>query len=98
MTDKVPCDLRNLTTQSVEELYELVVNKTLELQNLIKQQEAELIQLVPRFRMRLYHLEGTLAAFDGVGPHRVGHHELEILTSMRSARRNRNQPPQDGRG
>ena len=80
VAEKVPVDLRNLRTPSVEELYERIVNKTLELQVLITQQKSELALLTPRFRTRLSP-EWTLAAFDGVGPQSVGHHDLEVSTS-----------------
>ena len=60
MAEKVPVDLRNLSTQSVEELYKCVVNKTLELQALITQQKSELALLTLRFRTRLSHLRGRL--------------------------------------
>jgi len=72
VADKVPCDLCNLSTQSVKELYELVVNKTLELQALIKQQEAELTLLAPRFRMRLSHLRGRLLHLTELDPSASG--------------------------
>ena len=39
VTDKVPCNVRNLTTHSVEELFESIYNKAVEIQNNIKQQE-----------------------------------------------------------
>ena len=52
MAENVPVDLRNLITQSVEELYECVVNKTVKLQALITQQNSELALLTPRFRTR----------------------------------------------
>ena len=58
--DEVPVDLHNLSTQSVEDLYECVVNKTLELQVLITQQKSELALLTPCFRTRLSHLRGRL--------------------------------------
>jgi len=77
---KKTVDLRNLSTHNVEELYECVVNKTLELQALITPQKSELALLTPRFRTQLSP-EGTLAAFDGVGPQFVGHHDLEVSTS-----------------
>ena len=59
VTDKVTCDVCNLTTLSVEELFEAVDNKAVEMQNLIKQQE-ELFQLSPRLRTHLQHLRGRL--------------------------------------
>ena len=52
MAENVPVDLRNLITQSVEELYECFVNKTVKLQALITQQNSELALLTPRFRTR----------------------------------------------
>jgi hypothetical protein len=52
VAENVPVDLRNLITQSVEELYECVVNKTVKLQALITQQNSELALLTPRFRTR----------------------------------------------
>jgi hypothetical protein len=58
--DKLPVDLLNLSTQSVEELHYCVVNKTLELQTLITQQKSELALLRPRFRTRISHLRGRL--------------------------------------
>ena len=45
-----------------------MANKAVELQNLIKQQEAELIQLAPRFRTRLYHLRGRLLHLTELDP------------------------------
>ena len=56
VTEKVPVDLRNLSTQSVEELHECVANMTLQLHALITQQKSELALLAPRFRTRLSHL------------------------------------------
>jgi len=56
VAEKVPVYLRNLSTQSVEELYECVANKTLDLQALITQQKSELALLTPSFRNRLSHL------------------------------------------
>ena len=60
MAEKVPVDLRNLGTQSMEELYECAANKTLELQALIMQQKSELALLTPRFQTRLSHPRGRL--------------------------------------
>ena len=68
VTDKVPCDVRNLTTRSVEELFETIHNKAVEMQNLIKQQEAELFQLSPRFRTRVEHLRGRLRHLTELDP------------------------------
>ena len=68
VTDKVVCDVRNLTTLSVEELFESTDNKAGEMQNLIKQQEAELFQLSPRFRTRLKHLRGHLRHLGELDP------------------------------
>ena len=61
VAERVPVDLRNLSTHSVEELYECVVNKTLQLQYLITQQKSDLALLTPRtqtsgLRGRLQHL------------------------------------------
>jgi len=60
VAEKLPVDLRDLSTQSVEELYECVANKTLELQALITQQKSELALLMPHFQTRLSHLRGHL--------------------------------------
>ena len=68
VTDKVPCDVRNLTTRSVEELFETIHFKAVEMQNLIKQQEAELFQQSPRFRTRLEHLRGRLRHITELDP------------------------------
>ena len=98
VAEKVPVDLRNLSTQSVEELHECIVNKTLELQALITQQKSELALLTPRFRTRLSHLRGRLLNLTELFTQCVGHHDLDVSTSTRSAGQHRNQPPQDGRG
>jgi len=58
--EEVQVDLLNLSTQCVEDLYECVVNKTLQMQALITQQKSELALLTPRFRTRLSHLRGRL--------------------------------------
>ena len=68
VTDKVTCDVRNLTTLSVEELFEAVDNKAVEMQNLIKQQEEELFQLSPHFRTHLEHLRGRLRHLTELDP------------------------------
>ena len=68
VAERVPFDLRNLSTQSVEELYECVVNKTLELQSLNTQQKSELTLLTPRFRTRLSHLRGRLLHLTELDP------------------------------
>ena len=68
VAEKVPVDLYNLNTESVEELYECVVNKTLELQALITQQKSELALLTPRFRTRLSHLRGRLLQLTELDP------------------------------
>jgi len=60
VAEKLPVDLRNLSTQSVEELYECAVNMTLQLQALITQQKSELVLLAPRFRTRLSRRRGRL--------------------------------------
>jgi len=64
----LPVDLRNLSIQCVEEPYECVVNKTLELQSLITQQKSESTMLTPRFRTRLSHLRGRLLHLTGWTP------------------------------
>ena len=66
VTDKVTCDVRNLTTLRVEELFQAVDNKAVEMQNLIKQQE--LFQLSPRLRTHLQHLRGRLGHLTELDP------------------------------
>jgi hypothetical protein len=78
VAERVSVDLRNLSTQSMEELYECVVNKTLELQSLITQQIGPTHAALPDSNLPP---EGTLAAFDGFGPQSVGHHDLEVSRS-----------------
>jgi len=68
VTENAPCDLSYLSTQSVEELFESVVDKTVELQNLIKQQEAQLTQLAPRFETWLHHLRGRFLHLTELDP------------------------------
>ena len=68
VAESLPVDLRNLSTQCVEELYECVVNKTLELQALITQQKSDLTLLTPRFRTRLSHLRGRLLHLTELDP------------------------------
>ena len=98
VADKVPCDLRNLTTHSVEELYELVVNIDIGVAGPDCATGGGIDPAGTAFPDASRTSEGTLAAFDGVGHQRIGLHELETSTSTRPARRHRNQPPQDGRG
>jgi hypothetical protein len=52
----------------VEELFETIHNKAVEIQNTIKQQEAELFQQSPRFRTRLEHLRGRLRHIEELDP------------------------------
>ena len=70
--ERVPVDLRNLSTQSVEELYEYVVNKSLELQSLITQQKTELALLTPRFQTRIPHLRGSVLHLTDLNPSESG--------------------------
>jgi len=72
VAESLPVDLRNLSTQCVEELYECVVNKTLDLQSLITQQKSELTLLTPRFRTRLSHLRGHLLHLTELDPSALG--------------------------
>jgi hypothetical protein len=69
---ELPVDLINLSTESVEELYECVVNKTLELQSLITQQKSELTLLTLCFRTRLSHLRGRLLHLTELDPSASG--------------------------
>ena len=64
----MPVDLRNLRTEKVEELYECVLKKTLQLQALITQHKSELALLTPRFRTRLSHLRGRLLHLTELDP------------------------------
>jgi len=72
VAEKVPVDLRNLSTQSLEELYECAANKTLELQALITQQKSELVLLTTRFRTRLSYLRGRLLHLTELDPSASG--------------------------
>jgi hypothetical protein len=84
VTEKLLVDLRNLSTQSVEELYECVVNKSLQMQALITQQKSELAVLKTRFRTRLSHLRGRLLHLPQLVPSALG-----IRTSKYQQARNR---------
>ena len=72
MAEKVPVDLHNLSTQSVEELYECVVKKTLELQVLITQHKSVFTLVTPRFWTRLYQLRGRLLNLTELDPSALG--------------------------
>jgi hypothetical protein len=52
----------------VEELYECIVSKILELQSLVTQQKSDLAVLTPRFSTQISHLRGRLLHLTKLGP------------------------------
>jgi hypothetical protein len=67
VAEGLPVDLRNLSTQSVEELYERAASKTLDLQSMVTQQKSDLALLTPRCRTRISHLRGRLLHLTNLG-------------------------------
>jgi len=74
VAEKVPVDLRNLSTQSVEEHCKNVLRTRYWscMQALITQQKSELALLTPRFRTRLSHLGGSLLHLTELDPSASG--------------------------
>lgn len=68
VAEKLQVELGNLRSQSVDDLYECVQHKVLELQDLITQHRSELVLLAPRFRTRLSHLRGRLRHLTELNP------------------------------